>query len=58
VRSSARSDADAVCVDRSNRDGRLTLGEWPWSRRTFIQQDANSDGSITRSEYRGAPEER
>ena len=37
----------------SNRDGRIVISEWPWSRRTFIQQDADSDGAITRREYRG-----
>jgi hypothetical protein len=29
------------------------ITEWPWSRRSFIQQDADSDGVITRREYRG-----
>ena len=37
----------------TNNDGRITMGEWPWSRRTFIQQDADSNGWITRQEYRG-----
>jgi len=36
-----------------NRDGRITLNEWPWSHRSFDQQDLNGDGVITRDEFRG-----
>jgi hypothetical protein len=35
-----------------NRDGRLTLNEWPWSHRSFDQQDLDSDGAINRDEFR------
>jgi hypothetical protein len=40
----------------TNGDGRITMTEWPWSRRTFIQQDRDSNGSISRQEYRGSGE--
>ena len=36
-----------------NRGGRITLNEWPWSHRSFDQQDLNGDGVITRDEFRG-----
>jgi Ca2+-binding EF-hand superfamily protein len=36
-----------------NRDGRLTLNEWPWSHRSFDQQDVNGDGAVARDEFRG-----
>ena len=49
---SVRSATSFAAID-SNRDGRITLGEWPWSRRSFIAQDQDSDGVITRNEYRG-----
>jgi hypothetical protein len=46
--------ATAFATVDSNRDGRIVMSEWPWSRRSFIGQDANGDGVVTRSEYRGA----
>src|ERR1051325_6941491 len=35
----------------TNNDGRITLGEWPYSHRTFDQQDANGDGVISPQEF-------
>jgi hypothetical protein len=35
----------------SDGDGRITLGEWPYSHRSFDQQDENGDGVITRQEF-------
>jgi hypothetical protein len=48
-----RPAANFTALD-ANRDGRLTMNEWPWSRRSFIQQDDDSNGVITRAEYRGS----
>ena len=42
-----RTPTTFASIDTS-RDGRITMSEWPWSRRTFIQQDENSDGSLSR----------
>ena len=39
----------------ANRDGKLTIREWNWNRRSFEQQDANGDGVITSREFRGQP---
>jgi Ca2+-binding EF-hand superfamily protein len=36
----------------SNGDGRITLGEWQWSHRSFDDMDANRDGVITPDEFR------
>lgn len=52
-----RTPTPCASIDTS-RDSRITMSEWPWARRTFIQQDENSDGSLTRAECRGGPEER
>jgi len=41
-----------------NRDGRLTIEEWNWNRRSFERQDTNGDGVITRGEFQGAPQAR
>jgi hypothetical protein len=38
-----------------DRDGRIRLNEWPWSRPAFDRQDANRDGVLTQNEYRGRP---
>lgn len=35
----------------TNGDGRITLGEWPYSHRSFDQQDDNGDGLITPQEF-------
>lgn len=37
------------------QDGRLSIQEWNWNRRTFDQQDANRDGYVTLREFSGAP---
>ena len=34
-----------------NRDGRLSQDEWHWSRRSFLQQDSNRDGVVSREEF-------
>jgi Ca2+-binding EF-hand superfamily protein len=34
-----------------NRDNRISQDEWHWSRRSFLQQDVNRDGSISREEF-------
>jgi hypothetical protein len=34
-----------------NGDGHIALGEWPYSHRSFDQQDANGDGVITPREF-------
>jgi Arc/MetJ family transcription regulator len=39
----------------SSGDGRVSIQEWNWNRRTFDQQDVNSDGFITLPEFTGAP---
>jgi len=41
-----------------NRDGRLTIEEWNWNRRSFERQDTNGDGVITPNEFQGAPQTR
>ena len=38
----------------TDRDGRITANEWPWSRRSFTTQDLNGDGGITRREFTAA----
>jgi Ca2+-binding EF-hand superfamily protein len=47
--SSSSSLFDAI---DTNHDGRITLGEWPYSHRSFDEQDLNGDGVITRDEFR------
>jgi hypothetical protein len=37
------------------QDGRLSIQEWNWNRRTFDQQDVNRDGFVTIREFTGAP---
>jgi Ca2+-binding EF-hand superfamily protein len=42
----------------ANGDGRIQVAEWRWSRRSFNAYDTNSDGVLTRIEFRsggGAP---
>jgi hypothetical protein len=34
-----------------NHDSRLSQDEWHWSRRSFLQQDTNRDGSVSRQEF-------
>ncbi len=34
-----------------NRDNRLSQDEWHWSRRSFLQQDVNRDGAVSREEF-------
>jgi len=41
-----------------NRDGRLSIEEWNWNRRSFDRQDTNRDGVITRDEFQGPPQTR
>jgi len=36
----------------ANGDGRITLGEWQWSHRSFDDMDTNHDGVITPDEFR------
>jgi hypothetical protein len=35
----------------ANKDGRVSLREYRWSRRQFIEQDVNDDGVLTRREF-------
>jgi Ca2+-binding EF-hand superfamily protein len=36
-----------------NRNNRLNLEEWQWSRASFVQLDVNRDGALTRTEIVG-----
>ena len=36
----------------ADRDGRIQLDEWRWSRRSFNVYDVNGDGAVTRAEFR------
>jgi Ca2+-binding EF-hand superfamily protein len=44
-------EADLFASLDMNRDGRLAQNEWHWSRRSFLQQDANRDGVVSRAEF-------
>jgi Ca2+-binding EF-hand superfamily protein len=35
----------------ANNDGRISLREYRWSRRQFVEQDMNDDGVLTRREF-------
>jgi EF hand len=48
-------DTNSFASIDMDRDGRIRLDEWPWSRPAFDGQDANRDGVITQNEYRGRP---
>ena len=48
---SNNSNADTFASLDYNRDGRLSQDEWHWSRRSFLQQDTNHDGVVSRSEF-------
>lgn len=54
TQSGQNNDVMFRSLDR-NGDGRITINEWNWNRRTFDQQDTNSDGAITPWEFTGAP---
>jgi Ca2+-binding EF-hand superfamily protein len=42
---------DDVLADLDdNRDGRVSMNEWHWSRRSFERRDRNGDGVLTRAE--------
>lgn len=47
----AAVDSDLFASLDYNRDGRLSQNEWHWSRRSFLQQDANRDGVVSRAEF-------
>jgi len=34
-----------------NHDNRISQDEWHWSRRSFLQQDTNRDGNVSRDEF-------
>lgn len=56
----AQGSAAGAGADRFSRidydgDGRIEVSEWQWSRRSFDQRDANSDGVISRSEFAANP---
>lgn len=45
------ADSDLFVSLDYNRDGRLSPDEWHWSRRSFLQQDTNRDGVVSREEF-------
>ena len=48
---SGRNPSSFVAID-TNGDGRISLGGWwPYSHRSFDQQDADGDGLITPQEF-------
>jgi Ca2+-binding EF-hand superfamily protein len=47
-------NADQFASVDMNRDNRITVDEWQWSRRSFDQYDRNRDGVITRDELSAA----
>lgn len=49
--SDAAVDSDLFTSLDFNRDGRLSQNEWHWSRRSFLQQDGNRDGVVSRDEF-------
>lgn len=49
--STTTRDADLFASLDYNRDNRLSQDEWHWSRRSFLQQDVNRDGSVSREEF-------
>lgn len=44
-----RNEWDAL---DTNRDGVITLREWPWSHCSFDELNTNGDGAITPNEFR------
>jgi Ca2+-binding EF-hand superfamily protein len=38
----------------ANNDNRITTNEWQWSRQSFVRQDRNGDGQLTRNELTNA----
>lgn len=38
----------------ANRDNVVTTNEWQWSRQSFVRQDRNGDGELSRSELTNA----
>ena len=52
--SSQSSSQDLFASLDYNRDNRITVDEWHWSRRSFNQQDVDRDGALTRSELTDA----
>ena len=47
-------EADRFDAIDTNNDGRITPGEWQWSRRSFDQYDRNGDGVLRRDELASA----
>jgi hypothetical protein len=47
--------SDSFASLDANRDQRLTVDEWVWSRRSFDQRDTNGDGALTRAELAASP---
>ena len=45
---------DTFATLDTNRDQRLSINEWVWSRRSFDQRDTNRDGVLTRAEMAAA----
>jgi Ca2+-binding EF-hand superfamily protein len=43
--------ADSFAGLDVNRDQRISIDEWHWSRRSFDQRDTNQDAALTRAEF-------
>ena len=46
-----RAESDLFASLDYNHDNRISQDEWHWSRRSFLQQDTNRDGSVSRDEF-------
>jgi Ca2+-binding EF-hand superfamily protein len=49
--SSNQRESDLFASLDYNHDNRISQDEWHWSRRSFLQQDTNRDGNLSRDEF-------